>query len=276
MKTKSGTAMNEKVVPLDQAMEPMTPSPIVQPLSQSRPRSPTSPRESATSRPAAKQTNRSRISRAPTSCSLMPRRGAPPPFRYLPPGVARAKPALEPGRGKAEPRGVSPGGSRSGDLVAGGPRPQRGPDLPEQHGEHRQGHQEEAGGDEEHGKPDGVEHHDRHSLLPPHLLDGEPRDPAHDQEERDAEGERENAEPGAEGAGEMRRDQVHADVAADPEGIGEPPEDDDHLEEARQLVHEELGLTEEVAHQDVEGDQRRDGERCEPREEGGSLRRPDD
>ena len=70
MKTKSGTAMNEKVVALDQAMEPMTPSPIVQPLSQSRPRSPTSPSESATSRPAAKQTNRSRISRAPRTGSV--------------------------------------------------------------------------------------------------------------------------------------------------------------------------------------------------------------
>ena len=32
MKTKSGTAIKEKLVALDHAMEPTTPSPIVQPL----------------------------------------------------------------------------------------------------------------------------------------------------------------------------------------------------------------------------------------------------
>jgi len=31
----------------------------------------------------------------------LPRRGAPPPFRLLPPGVARAKPALEQARSRA-------------------------------------------------------------------------------------------------------------------------------------------------------------------------------
>jgi hypothetical protein len=32
MKTKSGTAMKEKLVELDQAIEPTTPNPTVQPL----------------------------------------------------------------------------------------------------------------------------------------------------------------------------------------------------------------------------------------------------
>src|SRR2546426_3100778 len=39
-----------------------------------------------------------------------------------------------------------------------------------------------------------------------------------------------------------------------------------HLEEARQLVHEELRLIEEVAHEDVEGDQEHDNERGQARQ----------
>src|ERR1700730_11245897 len=43
MKTNSGTAMKEKLVAFDQAIEPTTPSPTDQPLRQRRPSTPTQP-----------------------------------------------------------------------------------------------------------------------------------------------------------------------------------------------------------------------------------------
>ena len=57
MKTKSGTAMNEKLDAFDHAIEPTTPRPDVKPFSQSRPTTPTMPSAREISTPSAKSRN---------------------------------------------------------------------------------------------------------------------------------------------------------------------------------------------------------------------------
>src|SRR2546427_12565688 len=75
MKTKSGTAMKEKLVAFDHATDPTTPSPTVQPLSQSSPSTPTTPSDTAISSPIANRTNISAMRSAPSTGSL--KRGGP-------------------------------------------------------------------------------------------------------------------------------------------------------------------------------------------------------
>src|SRR3989454_6025672 len=75
MKTKSGTAMKEKLVAFDHATDPTTPSPTVQPLSQSSPSTPTTPSDTAISSPIANRTNISAMRSAPRTGSL--KRGGP-------------------------------------------------------------------------------------------------------------------------------------------------------------------------------------------------------
>src|SRR2546426_11304421 len=60
MKTKSGTAMKEKLVAFDHATDPTTPSPTVQPLSQSSPSTPTTPSDTAISSPIANRRSEER------------------------------------------------------------------------------------------------------------------------------------------------------------------------------------------------------------------------
>src|SRR5437899_13048998 len=115
MNTKSGTAMNEKLDAFDQAIEPTTPSPMVNPLSHRRPSMPTIPSAIDTSTPAANRTNISPISTPPRADSLTRRSG-----------VSRA--------------------ARRSHLVAGGSSAEGRPHLPDQRGEHREGHEGQAAG----------------------------------------------------------------------------------------------------------------------------------
>jgi len=77
MNTKSGTAMNEKLDAFDHAIEPTTPRPMVNPLSQRRPSMPTTPSAIDTSTPAANRTNISPMSTPPSADSLTRRSAAP-------------------------------------------------------------------------------------------------------------------------------------------------------------------------------------------------------
>jgi len=66
------------------------------------------------------------------------------------------------------------------------------------------------------------------------------------------------------GRPQMGRHEVNPDVSAHAEGLGGRAEDHEEQEEGRHLVHDELGTVEEVAHEDVEGDEHRQGQRSEP------------
>src|SRR2546428_7263854 len=134
MNTKSGTAMNEKLDACDQAIEPTTPSPMVNPLSQRRPSMPTIPSAIDTSTPAANRTNISPINTPPRADSLTRRSG-----------VSRA--------------------ARRSHLVAGGSSTEGRPHLPDQRGEHREGHEGQAGGHEEHRRPEWIQHDRRDTAV---------------------------------------------------------------------------------------------------------------
>src|SRR2546425_35890 len=95
MNTKSGTAMNEKLDAFDQAIEPTTPSPMVNPLSQRRPSMPTIPSAIDTSTPAEQDEHQPDQHAAEGGLAHASLRG-----------VTR-RPAESPRRGRIEHRGSS-------------------------------------------------------------------------------------------------------------------------------------------------------------------------
>src|SRR5437899_7612123 len=236
MNTKSGPARNEKLDAFDQAIEPTTPSPTVNPWSQTRPSMPTIPSAIDTSTPAANRTNISPISTPPRADSLTRRSG-----------VSRV--------------------ARWSHLVAGGSSAEGRPHLPDQRGEHREGHEGQAGGNEEHRRPEWIQHDRRDTAVAIGRERGLRGHPDDDGEEGHAEREGDHPQPGPGRRRHQPRDQVDAHVAPRAEGVGGAAEDHEHLEEARHLVHEELRPVEEGPHGDVPRDGGDDGERAEARDE---------
>src|SRR5712691_1319024 len=189
MNTKSGTAMNEKLDAFDQAIEPTTPRPMVNPLSQRRPSMPTIPSAIDTSTPAANRTNISPISTPPRADSLTRRSG-------------ESRAALR------------------SHLVAGGSRAEGGPRLPDQRGEHREGHERQAGGDEKHRRPERIQHDRRDAAVAIGRERGPRGHPDDDAEEGHAEREGDHPQPGPRRRRHQPRDQVDAHVAPRAEGVG--------------------------------------------------------